>query len=187
MHLKRIRTVYPEGKSKTTVSKKGHEMINWPKTIFIAFTVLVSFTVPALPNMDTAFQGMNTWHSFQYLAITFYIVKLRQQYGNLDANAPLVARFSKGKDSRGLFALSTMMLVGSAIVFVIVRLLAEFVTPPMINPTTFSSITAFENALANWRFDVAYYTAILSFLWIHYYHDHFLFTNFEALDIGYEK
>ena len=36
MHLKRIRTVYPEGKSKTTVSKKGHEMINWPKTIALS-------------------------------------------------------------------------------------------------------------------------------------------------------
>jgi hypothetical protein len=34
----------------------------------------------------------------------------------------------------------------------------------------------------NHHFDIAYYTAILSFLWIHYYHDHFLFTNYEALD-----
>lgn len=170
-----------------TVREYRGGYINWPKTIFIALTALVSFTVPALPNMDTAFQGMNTWHSFQYLAITFYIIKLRQQYGNLDESAPLVARFSKGKDSRGLFVLSTMMLVGSAVVFVIVRLIAEFIIPPMINPTTYSSITAFENALANWRFDVAYYTAILPFLWIHYYHDHFLFTNFEALDLGYEK
>ena len=34
----------------------------------------------------------------------------------------------------------------------------------------------------NSHFDIAYYTAILSFLWIHYYHDHFLFTDFEALD-----
>jgi hypothetical protein len=170
-----------------TVREYQDGYINWPKTIFIALTVLVSFTVPALPNMDTAFQGMNTWHSFQYLAITFYIIKLRQQYGNLEESAPLVARFSKGKDSRGLFALSTMMLVGSAVVFIIVRLIAELVTPPMISQTAYSSITAFESALANWRFDVAYYTAILSFLWIHYYHDHFLFTNFEALDLGYER
>jgi len=168
-----------------TVREYRGGYINWPKTAFISLTALVSFTVPALPNMDTAFQGMNTWHSFQYLAITFYIIKIRQQYGNLDQSAPLVARFSKGKDSRGLFALSTMMLVGSAVVFVIVRVIAEFVTPPMINPATYSSIADFQNALTNWRFDVAYYTAILSFLWIHYYHDHFLFTNFEALDLGY--
>jgi hypothetical protein len=32
------------------------------------------------------------------------------------------------------------------------------------------------------RFNTAYYTAILCFLWIHYYHDHFLFTDFEAVD-----
>ena len=37
----------------------------------------------------------------------------------------------------------------------------------------------------NAHFDTAYYTAILSFLWIHYYHDHFLFTDFESLDGAY--
>ena len=58
--------------------------INWPKTIFILLTVAVAFTMPALPNLDTAFQGLNTWHSFQYLAITFYIIKIRQMYGDLD-------------------------------------------------------------------------------------------------------
>jgi hypothetical protein len=144
--------------------------LNWPKTVFISLTVLVFFTMPILPNLDTAFQGANTWHSFQYLAITFYIIKIRQKYGNLDQTAPLVARFSK-KDSRGLFALSTMMLVGSAIVFAFVYAIAPLVVP---------------NIEPNAHFDTAYYTAILSFLWIHYYHDHFLFTNFEALDMGYE-
>jgi hypothetical protein len=145
--------------------------INWPKTIFLVLTVAVAFTMPALPNLDTAFQGMNTWHSFQYLAITFFIIKIRQQYGDLQNSAPLVAQFAaKTKDSKGLFALSTMMLVGSAVVFGIVYTLA-----PLIKP----SIDA------NAHFDTAYYTAILSFLWIHYYHDHFLFTNFEALDQAY--
>ena len=89
------------------VFKTAHEIrggyINWPKTVFISFTVLVAFTIPALPNLDTAFQGLNTWHSFQYLAITFFIIKIRQQYGSLNKDAPLVARFSKGEDSRGLY------------------------------------------------------------------------------------
>jgi hypothetical protein len=147
-------------------------IINWPKTIFISLTVAVFFPLAALPNLDTAFQGANTWHSFQYLAITFYIIKIRQQYGDLQESAPLVARFSKGKDSRGLFALSTMMLVGSVIVFIVVYLIAQLIIPD-IDP--------------NRHFDTAYYTAILSFLWIHYYHDHFLFTNFEALDEAYKS
>lgn len=149
--------------------------LNIPKTAFIGFTIIIAFTMPALPNLDTAFQGLNTWHSFQYLAITFYIIRIRQQYGNLDKNAPLVSRFTKGKDSRGLYLLSAIMLIGSGVVFGVVFAIAHVITPGSID-------TSVPNALSNWRFDVAYYTAILSFLWIHYYHDHFLFTDFEVLD-----
>jgi hypothetical protein len=29
----------------------------------------------------------------------------------------------------------------------------------------------------DFAFDRAYYIAVLSFLWIHYYHDHYLFTQ----------
>lgn len=154
---------------KTILEYRGG-YINWPKTFFITMTVFVFFFMPLLPNLDTAFQGANTWHSFQYLAITFYIIKIRQQYGNLDKEAPLVARYSKGKDSRGLYAFSAMLLGGSAMIFIVVYGLTAIVRPG-IDP--------------NQHFDIAYYTAILSFLWIHYYHDHFLFTDFEALDKAY--
>jgi hypothetical protein len=140
--------------------------LNWPKTIFIMLTVAIAFTIPSLPNLDTAFQGLNTWHSFQYLAITFYIISIRHMRGDLQNSAPMVDRFSK-HGSKGLFILSTMMLVGSAVVF-----LGVYAIAPIIRP----------GIDGNQHFDIAYYTAILSFLWIHYYHDHFLFTNFEALD-----
>jgi hypothetical protein len=156
-----------------SVSEYRGGYLNWPKTVFIMLTVIVAFSVPALPNMDTAFQGMNTWHSFQYLAITFYIIKIRQQYGDL-RGAPLVDRFSKAtKDSKGLFLLSAMMLIGSVIVFILVSILLHAVRPNL------------PPEQAHQYFDIPYYTSILSFLWIHYYHDHFLFTNFEALDKAY--
>lgn len=142
--------------------------INWPKTIFISLTVAVFFPLAGFDNLDTAFQGANTWHSFQYLPLTFYIVKMRQKNDkNFDEHAPLVARFSKNENTRGLYALSTLMLGGSLAIFAVVYLLAGVIIPD-IDP--------------NRHFDIAYYTAILSFLWIHYYHDHFLFTDFEALD-----
>jgi hypothetical protein len=157
-----------------TVQEYRGGYLNWPKTVFIVMTVIVFFTMPMLPNLDTAFQGANTWHSFQYLAITFYIIKIRQQYGNLDKEAPLVARYSKGKDSRGLYAFSAMLLVGSALIFATVYILTGLVRPDIA-------------ADGNRHFDIAYYTAILSFLWIHYYHDHFLFTDFEALDKAYAQ
>jgi hypothetical protein len=147
-------------------------LLNIPKTTFLALTCLVCFFTPMLPNLDTAFQGLNTWHSFQYLAITFYIIKIKQEMGQLN-NAPLVSRFAmRSKDSRGLYALSALLLVGSAIIFVLVYTLTGIVKPNI-------------DALA--RFDTAYYTSILSFLWIHYYHDHFLFTDFESLDGAYQQ
>jgi hypothetical protein len=152
-------------------------IVNWPKTVFITLTVAVAFTMPALPNLDTAFQGLNTWHSFQYLALTFYIIKVRDRLGDLAESAPLVSRASRrSEDSRGLYALSASLLVGSAVVFGFVYLLTGVFQP--------GHVTAAD--VGNWRFDVAYYTAILSFLWIHYYHDHFLFTDFEALEPAYD-
>lgn len=165
-----------------TVREYRQGIINWPKTIFITMTVIVFFPLAAFDNLDTAFQGANTWHSFQYLAITFYIIRIKQQYGNLGQTAPLVSRFSKGKDSRGLFLLSASMLVGSLIVYIVVRFIAGFITPAIIDPANYASVAEYQKLVDLWRFDVAYYTAILSFLWIHYYHDHFLFTNFEVLD-----
>jgi predicted membrane channel-forming protein YqfA (hemolysin III family) len=148
-------------------------IFNVPKFVFITITVIVTFFTPMLPNLDTAFQGLNTWHSFQYLAITFYIIKIRQMYGQLDSQAPLVARFSrKTPDAKGLYAFSAFLLIGSAVIFGLVYVLAGIVKP---------------NTDGNAHFDIAYYTAILSFLWIHYYHDHFLFTDFEALDGAYSS
>ncbi len=147
--------------------------INLPKTAFIIITVVVAFFTAFLPNLDTAFQGLNTWHSFQYLAITFYIIKIKQQYGDLRDSAPLVARFSaQTKDSKGLYLLSTFLLLGSVLIFMLVYFLAGIVRPDMSG---------------NQHFDTAYYTAILSFLWIHYFHDHFLFTDFETLDGAYQQ
>lgn len=156
-----------------SIYEHRNNILNMPKFAFVSLTVLVAFFTPLLPNLDTAFQGMNTWHSFQYLAITFYIIKVRQMVGNLEGDAPLVARFSRRtKDARALYAFSAFLLVGSAVIFVLVYALAGIVRPGIDG---------------NSHFDIAYYTSILSFLWIHYYHDHFLFTDFEALDGAFAK
>lgn len=141
--------------------------IHWPKTIFIMITVPVACSMPALENLDTAFQGLNTWHSFQYLALTFYIIKLRHQSGDLVKSNPQIDKIAGGKNSLRLYAFASMMLVGSILLGVVV-----YITVGIFDPSR--SINA--------RFDTAYYTAILCFLWIHYYHDHFLFTDFEAIE-----
>lgn len=152
---------------KTALEVRGG-YVNWPKTIFIILTVSVSFFVPALPNLDTAFQGMNTWHSFQYLALTFFILKLRQQRGELQAAAPLINRLTEGNDSRKLYFVSMSMVGVSVILGAVIYIIAMLVDPA--------------NAHTNTHFDAAYYSCILCFLWVHYYYDHFLFTDFEAID-----
>lgn len=148
---------------------KGY--IHWPKTVFIVMTVGVAFIVPALPNLDTAFQGLNTWHSFQYLALTILILRLREERGELENAAPFVHRIAQGdnaKGSRKLYLFSASMMVGSLMVGVVIYLLFSVVNP--------------SKAGSNQHFDITYYSAILCFLWIHYYYDHFLFTDFEAVD-----
>jgi len=151
---------------KTIIEYRGG-YIHWPKTIFMVITVTVACTMPALDNLDTAFQGLNTWHSFQYLALTFYIIRMRQQSGELQSAAPMINRFASGKNSAKLYGFSVSMLLGSLLLGTVV-----YVVVGLVDPTR----------SANARFDTAYYTAILCFLWIHYYHDHFLFTDFDAVE-----
>jgi hypothetical protein len=52
---------------------------NLPKTLLLSITALLMFWTPAFPNLDTAFQGVNAWHSFQYLALTWYANRLRER------------------------------------------------------------------------------------------------------------
>jgi hypothetical protein len=134
--------------------------LHGPKTIFIGLTAVASFWVPALGNLDTAFQGMNLWHSLQYLALTWMLNRLRQERGELEAS-PFVKRLSTKGSARRFYLFNiglTIADVGlAAILFVIMRFV-------MAKPFDFA-------------FDRAYYIAVLSFLWIHYYHDHYLFTQ----------
>lgn len=136
-----------------------------PKTVFIALTVVASFFVPSLENLDTAFQGMNLWHSLQYLALTWMLNNLRAQRGELD-RSPLVKRMSEPGSTRRYYlfniglTMADMVLAG--VIFVVLR---------------YALGQPFDYA-----FDRAYYIAILSFLWIHYYHDHYLFTQPQVID-----
>src|SRR5258707_3954082 len=97
--------------------------LNWPKTVFITITVAVACTMPALDNLDTAFQGLNTWHSFQYLALTFYIIRLRQQIGDIESTSPLVNRIASKANSLRLYIFSSSMIVGSIVLGVTVYFL----------------------------------------------------------------
>ena len=137
-----------------------------PKILFIYVTIIASFLAPLLPNLDTAFQGMNVWHSFQYLALTWYINNLRQERGELKKSR-LVERMSQDGKMREFYlfnvGLTILDMLLAAVIFLLLR------------------ATGMPGTLA---FEKAYYIAILSFLWIHYYHDHFLFTQPQAVEMA---
>ncbi len=134
--------------------------LHGPKTLFLALTAAVSFFIPALGNLDTAFQGMNVWHSLQYLALTWMINHLRWQRGELE-NSSFVKRLSQDGSSRRYYGFNIALTIADGGLAVVV-----FGVMYYLAGTTF-----------DFAFDRAYYIAVLSFLWVHYYYDHYLFTQ----------
>lgn len=150
-----------------TIMEYRKGIANLPKVAFITFTVGASFIVPALGNLDTAFQGMNVWHSFQYLGITWYANRLREERGELN-NEPLLHRISENGQAKLFYGFNLLMTFGAGLIIAVVFAILYF-------------IVGGKWAEASYALETAYYIGVLSFLWIHYYHDHFLFTQTEAL------
>ena len=135
-------------------------VLHGPKTLFLGLTAAVSFFVPVLGNLDTAFQGMNVWHSLQYLALTWMIIHLRWQRGELE-HSSFVQRLSRDGSTRAYYGFNIGLTIADGGLAVVV-----FAFMYYIIGTTF-----------DFAFDRAYYIAVLSFLWMHYFHDHYLFTQ----------
>ena len=76
--------------------KCGYEIagrrLNVPKTLHMSLAAGLFFITPALQNLDVALQGLNTWHSFQYLAVVIFLNRLRQARGTI--GSATVARFA---------------------------------------------------------------------------------------------
>jgi hypothetical protein len=134
--------------------------LHGPKTLFIALTVTASFFVPALGNLDTAFQGMNVWHSFQYLALTWMLNNARSTRGELE-HSPFVKRMSIGGSARRYYLFNIGLTAADVLLAVVLFVVMYFLL----------------GLEFDYAFDRAYYVAVLSFLWVHYYHDHYLFTQ----------
>lgn len=140
---------------------------HFPKILFISVTVVASFIVPALGNLDTGFQGMNFWHSFQYLALTWYINRLRLERGELKSK-PMIQRISQDGKARAFYGFNMLLTFGTGIIIGLVTLVLHY---------------GLGGKWLEWSlaFETAYYIGVLSILWIHYYHDHFLFTDADSV------
>ena len=122
-----------------------------PKTLLIGVTTVVSFFLPMGSNLDVLFQGYNTWHSFQYLFLLWIINRLRWQRGEVQG------RFLRAVVERGNMLPYYLCFLGATGVMVVLTLAVRAVTP----------LSA----------DQSYFVVVLSTLLMHYYFDHFLFTQ----------
>ena len=137
--------------------------LNLPKALHMVLAAGLFFVTPALQNLDVAFQGLNTWHSAQYLAVVIFLNRYRQAHGLI--GSPLVARFATR--GPGLYAVGLGLTAACGLVYLALRgtVLLLDVWPG--------------DALQQHYF--AFYVSVLSALLIHYYFDHFLFLRIDGV------
>ena len=71
----------------------------------------LAFVVPLFDNLDVAFQGFNTWHSLQYLALTWFILARKAERGEIGSD--LVVQKLAGTHKTGAFYAA---MVGATVV-----------------------------------------------------------------------
>jgi hypothetical protein len=127
-----------------------------PRLLFMAFTVGLAFVIPLFDNLDVAFQGFNTWHSLQYLALTWFILSRNAARGELQG--PVTEKLA-GSEKTGRFygAMIGATLLSGAVYLLLWKGLG-------------------------FPQDKSYYVVVLTFLLIHYFYDHFLFREFGATE-----
>jgi hypothetical protein len=127
---------------------------HYPKILLMYLTIIVAFFIPAFRNLDVAFQGFNTWHSFQYLGLTYYINRIRHERGEIsNAFVDKISGEGKGWQYYFLNIGFTALAIGLIMVLLMFR------------------------ETLGLSFDQCYYVVVLSFLLMHYLHDHVLFTQ----------
>ena len=119
-----------------------------PYTFFMALTIAVALLVPRLNELSVSFQGFNAWHSFQYLGLTYLI--LRQD--NNAAGYAFVRKMAQPGKFFRYYGWNLLLTTGTTLVILVLTLVLRLPAEP------------------------SYYAVVLSFLLTHYAHDHFLFA-----------
>jgi hypothetical protein len=134
---------------------------HYPKILLIGTTVSLALFITSYSGrrLEIAFQGLNTWHSFQYLALSWYIQTLRQQRGTVTPLVPWLSQYA-GRRFRSFYSVTFALTCGSLLLIGLLYSLSGF------------------------SFEQSYYIVVLSCLLMHYCHDHLLFTRFDDLALA---
>lgn len=122
-----------------------------PYLLFMGLTVVVGILVPTMKELSVSFQGFNAWHSFQYLGLTFLALNRRESAGAITLG--FVRSLAQPGHFFRYYGWNVLLTTGAG---VIVGLLTWGMHLPP---------------------ERCYYSVVLSFLLVHYFHDHVLFSE----------
>jgi hypothetical protein len=112
--------------------------------------------VPIFDNLDVSFQGFNTWHSLQYLALTWFILGREAAEGKISNR--FVRSIASGASPGKFYGAMIGATASAGVIYLF-----------LWKGLHFSQ-------------DKSYYSVTLSFLLVHYFYDHLLFRDFEPLE-----
>lgn len=153
-----------------------------PRFVLVATAGGLCFLAPLVPNLDTAFQGLNAWHSFQYLGLAWLMN--RRSFDDRRIESRWIQSLSApGRQWRyyGTAVAATLGLI--AVIFGAAVLIERF---------SAGEFVLFGHDEARFNGDgtplyrpgsllLAYYMCGFSFLLVHYLHDGFSFWRREAV------
>lgn len=154
--------------------------LNRTRFKLVVATAFVGLLVPVFPNLDTAFQGFNAWHSFQYLGIVWLWNRGAFDRGELKGAFP---RAISGPDRSGSFYLAAIAAtVGLLLVILCTGWLIEVGSAGRFRMFGLDSIPLDPvTGRPEYRPGsvlLAYYMVAFSLLLVHYLHDgHFFFRT----------
>lgn len=88
----------------------GKGVLIRPRFQLVGVTVLVGLVVPLFPNLDSAFQGFNAWHSFQYIGLLWLMNRVSWRRGEIRNG--FVRRISEPGRHLGYYATALAATLG---------------------------------------------------------------------------
>jgi hypothetical protein len=164
-----------------TLIRSRYQLVLW--------MAILGSLVPLFPNLDSAFQGMNAWHSFQYLGLLWLMNQRSRQRGEI--RYPLFERLSAPDRPLRLYWAGIVGTIGLLAVVLLAGLAIETVSggefalfghaAPRLDPATGNELYRPGAVL------LAYYLIGMSVLLTHYLHDGFFFFRQRYIVGGVER
>lgn len=162
---------------KSMRERRENTLIKHRFRLVLLMAVLGS-TVPLLPNLDSAFQGLNAWHSFQYLGLAWLIN--RRSFDKGEIKTGLFERTMHDGRHWRFFGTALLATLGAIVVMLLVAWgisLASNGQFVMFGHQTPPHDDAGKPLYRPGSVLLAYYLLGFSFLLVHYLHDGFFFCR----------